>query len=345
MNAGERTISWLFEDQLQVAQEWSEPVPTGFRWWADKHAQTIELIGEEVRPDGSLAYLVRVQTELLKGLTLDDQKAVILNTAVMPFSSMSGIVFDSKSKTLQLSSMVRVHDSITDWMNPIISASAVLQIGEAEALSPSLVAGLGAEESLSGPANRGMRPEPDELAGITSSLIIPVGQEPQKWPPAEFQELKNQYFSKPPSLLGSASSSGFTVEFAYGNESSLCQVMTNQPHPNYGNGLFLLQSFPVSVATDAEGAKLALSMNFKELSQSPYGYGLGSYAFKKDTLHFTSFFPNFIYRPGLLPNIYFSCAQRAHEMSSQLTGSKWKEHTASPGNSSIGRLLRRFSKK
>ena len=101
--------------------------------------------------------------------------------------------------------------------------------------------------------------------------------------------------------------------------------MSDQPHPSLGNGLLLLQSFPVTGKSDVEGSRIALSMNRVELTERPFGYGFGSYTYRPDTLHFTCFFPNALYRPGLLPNIYFSCAGRAREMSVRLAGSDWTE--------------------
>ena len=110
----------------------------------------------------------------------------------------------------------------------------------------------------------------------------------------------------------------FPVEFEFEEHSSLCQMMTNQPHPIYGNGLLLLQSFPIVCDSDVDGARLALSMNAAELTEKPLGYGFGSYAYRQSTLHFTTFFPNALHRNGLLANLYFSCAQRAWDISIQL---------------------------
>lgn len=51
-------------------------------------------------------------------------------------------------------------------------------------------------------------------------------------------------------------------------------------------------------------------------------YGFGSYVFRDDAISFVSFYPNAMYRPGLLPNIYYSCAQRAQAMSERLANSE-----------------------
>jgi hypothetical protein len=141
-------------------------------------------------------------------------------------------------------------------------------------------------------------------------------------------------------LLASAGGAGFTVEFPYGDRSSLCQANADQPHPRYGNGLFLLQSFPVKAMSDSDGVKLALSMNKVELTERPFGYGFGSYVYKDSALHFTSFLPNALYQAGMLPNIYFSCAQRAREMSVRLVGTDWTPTSFTTGRSAQNTMPR-----
>jgi hypothetical protein len=342
MNAGMKTVEWLFNEQLKVDSEWSERTPAGFRWWADKNPQTIEVVGEETGPDGDIGYYVSVRTELLRSLDLGDREIVAIHALLMPFASMAGPVYDQETKTLSLCSLVRVYDAISQWMNPLISVAAVLQIGEARIVASELSKALHAKEAISGPPNRGVRAAPDEMAEIIATLIAPMGKQPSRWSPAEFQDCVDGYISQPPALLANSGGAGFTVEFPYGDQSSLCQAMADQPHPRYGNGLFLLQSFPVIGKSDLEGARLALSLNRSELVERPLGYGFGSYAYRENTIHFTCFFPNALYRPGLLPNVYFSCAQRAREMSRRLAGADWTETSFSPRRSALGRMIDRL---
>lgn len=343
-NAGVRTVDWLFQEQLQVDAEWSVRTPNGFRWWADKHAQTVEVVGQETGPDGKPGYLISVRTELLRSLHLGDREIEATNALLMTFASMAGPVYDEQTKTLGLASLIRVYDGITQWMNPLISIAAILQIGEARILGPELAKVLGAEEALSGPPGCGMRLEPDEMAEAIETMIAPMGSQPSRWAPAEFQEAVERHMQQPPALLATCGGAGFTVEFPFGKQSSLCEIMADQPHPRYGNGLFLLQSFPIAGKSDLEGTRLALATNTIELTERPFGYGFGSYVYRDNALHFTSFLPNTVYRPGLLGNLYFSCATRAREMSIRLAGADWTQTSFSPRRSALGRMVDRLKR-
>jgi hypothetical protein len=45
MNAGKKTLDWLYHEQLKVDEQWSVQTGSGFIWWADKHAQNVEIVG------------------------------------------------------------------------------------------------------------------------------------------------------------------------------------------------------------------------------------------------------------------------------------------------------------
>lgn len=323
MNTGERTIEWLFNNQLQVDREWSIKTKTGFRWWADKNAQTIEVIGQVTVPGGASGYLVSVRTELVRSAFLDDRKMKLVNDLQSPFGSLAGIVYDSRGCALNLCSLVVVHDRIEQWMNLLISMAAVTQIWEARIIAPELAKILSAEEAISAHPEHGLRPEHDQMLDLIPTIVAPIGLRPCLWPASEFQEVFDNYVNRPPTLVANIDNTGFTVEFPYGNTSSLCRVMKNLSHPRYGNGLSVVQSFPYPHKSDTEGVKLALSMNEIELTQEPFGYGFGGYTYRGTILQFASFFPNILYKQGLLLNVFFSCQQRARELAVRLTGLDW----------------------
>jgi hypothetical protein len=322
MNAGESTIDWLFREQLRIDPEWTLKLPHGFTWWADRHAQTVEVIGSETDGHDGTAYLISVRTDLLRNLELTDKTAAGINAVLMCFASMAGPVYDSQTGTLGLYSLVRTHESIRDWMSPMISMACVLQIAEVRIMAAELARVFGAESAESGHPVNGERPVPDELAEIVANLIAPVGRKPCSWSQHEFAEVVKGYMQRPPCLRATKGKLGFTAEFPFGKESSLFRGSGHDPHPRYGNGLLLIQSFRVSYCPE-EAIRCALSLNADELTRNPAGYGFGSYCYGDGCVHFTTFVPNAVHRPGLLPSLYYAGAGRAWHMSKLLRNEDW----------------------
>jgi len=345
MTVGQQTIEWLYSEQLKVDAEWSVRTPRGFKWWAHKQAQTIEVIGQERGPDGNNGYFISVRTEVLRSVTLDEQQRAVLNDTVMLSSSMAGLVYDESARTLSLVSLVRIHEVIAQWMRPIISVAAVLQLAEARDLSQRLAKEFGAVAAESGPPGRQMRETPDEMAGAVDTLFRPLGMMPARWTPAEFTDAVRAHMNRPPALLGTDGGGGFTVEFPFGDlDSSLCTASTDNRHPVYGNGLTMVQSFRIFGMSPTEGADLALKLNHDELTQKPFGYGFGSYVYRNGNMQFVSFYPNAMYQPGLLPNLYFACVGRARQMSIRLGGADWTPQWFSPKRSAFGRIMDMFKR-
>lgn len=342
MDAGSRTLAWLMNEGLQVDPAWSVRTPRGFRWWPHKHAQTIEVIGRETGPHGEDGYLISVRTDLLRSVSVGVRELEAINV-LMCTATMAGLVYDETTHTLSVASLVRVYDLIADMISRLTRYAALLQIDLAEPLGPILAEAFHAEDAVSGPPGRGLRPEPDEMAQAADTWIIPMGALPSKWIGGEFEEITRRYLSGPPALLANAAPNGLTVEFPYGtSDSSLCQFFGGEPHPRYGNGLLILQSFPFEARSDAEGIRLALSLNRAELTEAPFGYGFGSYAYRDRTLHFTGFLPNLAYELGILANIVISCTMRARVVSTRLTGVDWTPGSFSPQRSSFGRFAQMF---
>ncbi len=338
MNVGEQVIDWLFTEQLQVDEQWSVRSDTGFTWWADQNAQTIESLGEQTGPDGEPGYLIGVRTEMVADLDLTESALAELNEGPMRFAAMAGPVYDPDARTLSLASLGRVHEEITGWMGVLLASAAVLQIAEAGMLGTKLAEALGATPAVSAHPRSGPRPTPDEML-FTPRVFIEEGKQPCQWPEADFARAVEEYMQRPPSVGASAGGQGFTVEFPFGERSSLCQVMGSQAHPLYGNGLLILQRFPFPGASAAEGAELALRLNSAELASASTGYGFGSFVHDNATLCFTGFVPNSLHRQVSLPNVYFSCATRAQAMSVWLLDEVWDEDSFTLDHGVIGRAL------
>lgn len=322
MNTGEQTLDWLYRVQLQVDDQWSVRTATGFTWWADQNAQTVEILGEETGPDGQTGYLIGVRTDLLSDLNLTDESLAELNDGPMRFAGLAGPVYDRDAQTLSLRSLARVHAGNAEWMGPVLGSAAALQIAEARLLGPALCETLGARPASTGHPQHGPRDTADDMV-YAVNVFVEEGKAGCQWPEAEFSDAVDEFMTTPPSLGATCSGQGFSVEFPFGDRSSLCQVTGSQPHPLYGNGLLVLQRFPFAAPDAARGAELALTLNAAEFTANATGFGFGSYVHDNGILCFTAFFPNSLHRQIALPNLYFASAARALAMSVWLLGEQW----------------------
>jgi hypothetical protein len=320
MDAGTRTLQWLYAEQLKVDDHWAVRTPHGFRWWADKQAQSIDVVGQmEGGPDGAVGYLIAVRTDVVRDVELDDEGRVALNRQVMSSASMAGLVHDEEKRTLSLCSLARVWEENEAWLRRLISMAAALQVGEARMLGPQLATLLEAEAAYTGHPDHGLRAQPDEMADVTASLIVPTGKGASVWPVAELAATVEHLSSAPDVIAASVQPEGFTIDVPYGDLPSRCQAYTGGRHPLYGSGLLLVQQLPLAPPTEAAGAGFALALNGIELAREPLGYGFGSYSWRDERMYFISFFPNAMYQPGLLPSLVASCAQRARSLQTLLS--------------------------
>lgn len=323
MNAGQQVLDFLYSTQLQVDDEWAVRTPNGFTWWAAGNAQAVEIIGEAPIFDGMNGYLVCVRTEMVSGLDLTDAVLADLNAGLMRIASMSGPVYNPATKTLSLASLVRVHDANASWMGMLLSTAAVLQLAEAHAFGEKLAEDHGAHLAISGHPDRGVRQEPDEMIHAAAQLFGSANRRPLQLQESDFEDAVTRNMMQPPSLGASAGGLGLTVEFPFGNASSLCQFSGEAEHPLYGDGLLIVQRFPHGAPSEADGVRLALEFNRDDLTYSPSGDGFGSYLYVDDMVCFSGFLPNLLLREGVLSYLYHSCAARAFSMSVGLLGDGW----------------------
>ncbi|EGV20542.1 hypothetical protein [Thiocapsa marina] len=334
MSVGGNTLDWLRTELFQVEDAWSEETARGFRWWPHRQAQTLEVIGRDTGPGGASADLVLVRTELLRELHLDEEVLQVLQAVALRTAGMAGPVYDPARRTLDLCTLVRVYADIDGWMRRLIGLAAMLQIRDADRGASAIAEAVGAVSAQSAHPEQGARAQPSALIAEALLRLDAEGRAPSRWPGEELEGFAETYLDQSPAMTGSGDATGFTAEFPHGKRgSSRCELATDQTHPWYGHGLALRQRFPVSVSSDAEGRRLALELNARALSETPMGYGFGSFGYQDEVLAFQAFFPNPAYRSGLVTNLYLSCAERARMLSVLLTGVDWTEESFEPGRS------------
>ena len=320
LNIAEQIVDWLSTEQLRIDEQWSYLLPTGFTWWADQYAQTVEFIGEQTGPSGESGYLLCVRTELLRDLDLTEDALDVINALPMRAASLAGPVYDVAARRLDLWSVVRVTDDNGGWLRFLLAAAAVTQIAEAQLLAPVLAEATGAQPATSEHPESGVRPVADGIASA-AGMFVTSGDEPCAWTDAEFRDAVDN--PGPPVVTASAQGRRFTAEFPFGDKTSQCRILGEQAHPLYGNGLLVLQSFPVDAPSESAGVKLALSLNAADLTVKPSGYGLGSYVYADGMIHFSGFVPTALHKSGLLRALVTSCAARAQVMAARFVERQW----------------------
>lgn len=318
MHAGHQVLDFLYTTQLQVDDEWAVRNPDGFTWWAAGNAQTVEILDVETSPEGMTGYLVGVRTEMVSGLELSEAALTELNNGPMKFASMAGPVHDPDTGTVSLCTLARVDDETAGWMGMLLSTAAVLQLAEVDFFGPQLAENHVGHLAVSGHPERGVRQHPDEMIHAAAQIFSREIRQPLLLADADFADAVTRFMTEPPSLGATAGGPGLTVEFPYGEASSLCQFIGDKEHPLYGNGLLILQRFPYRAPTEAGGIRLALEFNRADLTENPSGYGFGSYVYVDEMLCFTGFLPNLLLREGILPSMYYSCVARAAAAATRL---------------------------
>lgn len=336
MNAGKQVIDFLYT-QLQVDDEWAIRHADGFTWWAAEQLQTVDIIGEETSPDGTTGYLISVQTEAASDLDLTEDVAAELNGGPMRFPSLAGPVYIPDSRTLRLCTTARVHAQTAQWMGVLLASASVLQLSEARMIGAAFAAS-GASAAVTGHPERGFRQQPDEMASA-ASVFAAGGATPLRLTEQDFLAALNTYMLQPPSVAASVDNLGITVEFPFGEESSLCVFLGTQRHPLYGNGLLVVHRFPQPAESEFDGTNLALELNLFDCAGDMTGYGFGSFVYADNMLCHNVFVPNNLLGTDMLGSLYYASAMRALAISSRFLGRGWDENSFTPQHSAIGRQM------
>jgi hypothetical protein len=215
-----------------------------------------------------------------------------------------------------------VTDDNGPWIRYLLGAAAVTQLAEAQMLAPTLAGATGARTAVSEHPESGPRAEPDRMT-FAAGVFVNAGDGPCEWSPGEFRDAVTEFMNQPPASDACVEGDGVAIEFPFGGTTSLCRILGDQPHPLYGNGLLVLQRFPMEIAETSDGIRLAMSLNAADLTKQATGYGLGSYVYADGAVYFNGFIPNALYKPALLANVYASCAARAQSMAARFTEGTW----------------------
>ena len=306
---------------LSIDSQWSTPIPRGIAWWAHDFRQRI-WAEERVQDRGFSLWRIHVATDFLEAFDVTRPETRGWLGALLPFSTQYAWVHDPASGHLRLWSSSWVHEETFERRLRDLSVAAVLQLSDAQSRAPALAERFSEEIDTSSHPASGRRGEPDEILGVVTQLFIPQGNAGSAWDtPAEFEETV-ELFNENQSGFGSSGGHGLTLEFAFGDQTSMLRFQTDTPNPGLGNGLLQLLHLPLSLSED-ECTDLALRLNREETSEPTWSQLLGSWCGTDSigsgwTPVFVSFLPNAMRKMGDVPSLAMNQASRARWASAKL---------------------------
>jgi hypothetical protein len=306
---GLQVLGHVFE-QLKIDREWSERIERGFVWWGHRLAQRV-WAEPCVDDDGIIIARLHARTDVFTGFfPTPEQLAKLL--PFLQLASLSGLVHDADDAgRFQLACSMYVHDQSCEWVQRAFSLAVAMQAAEAETLADALAGGLGARVAASAHPHSGARTDPDDMLNLLRAVVIPEGAGPSQFPgthfPTALETMERGGF------LATGDESGLTVEFPFGDFTSLCRLTTEDRHPWLGAGLLARLSLPLGTDDEAVRVEQALTLNGRELADLTRTHFLGSWCPDTHGLTYVTFFPNSWNRacPGYAPLAAISSLIRA----------------------------------
>jgi hypothetical protein len=310
----------------QIDDRWAVRSDRGFTWWPGDLAQHVSLGPVRSTPSGDECTLT-VWTDLVTDVDSATNPAKVLGLVNMRELAMNAVVWDRESATIKMFCSLSIHEGNTGSAARLIGLPSMLQNSMAHVASERLAFQCGGSRAVSSHPNTGSHADPDDLRAF-STMVIDAGREPSLFSRTEPGKLlgrsRKTWMTGLPAIAerlgcrGSGSDTAFTAEvpFASSDHAACIEVFTEQPHPVWGNGAWVVLQLPLAPGTD-EAFVLANALNAQENDYVPPGLAtLGAWSpdfleADMDGLAFSTFVPNKFAGSGMLENLFIYAALRA----------------------------------
>ena len=314
---GLQVVGHVF-DCLKVEQEWGLEMPRGFSWWADDLKQSIwSDIG--MFQNSQNVFRVHSETDLFKGR--GHSKDFELHLAShMRGATLSAVVYDTEADTYRLHCSAYATSDNEGFMDKLFMAASAIQVAEAHEIGHHLAKQIGAIPASTGHPRAGIRTPASSVLASIPSWFTPAGQHPSRWEGnTQWKELERamdrqalHFESDHHSRINAGF--GWAIQRDGQPQVSSLSISTNEPHPQFGNGLMCRLKLPVKLP-DARVAHTAMELNNMERKEWLRCQFMGSWCFDNGELEFECFVPNGCYHSDILEAVSLSMAIRAEWVS------------------------------
>lgn len=338
-NAVSRALLQRIADDWAInpgAMHWDNGGPSGysgFSWWPGDFcvAARADLHAANADP----AVRLRIDTDFIRGIDLCS-KAIALLLASMAHRYTSGYAWvyvppelenmfrdaspeDFDPSLLWLSTTAYIREETEGWLPQFVGRMAILQPISAQFLAGGLAGVLHAEPNAS-PDPLNPQAPLDEILNVLGDVIAPIGKEPSRWDGSEEFADFAETWGRNDNCFGTGDPTGLTLETPFGEDTALIRLLTDQAHPQLGNGLLATLQLPV-IADDLDVARLANELNYLEASSWTEFPLIGCWHSQKvgDAARpaFSTFVPNVLHQPGIATNVALWMLNRARWVRTQ----------------------------
>ena len=296
---------------LQVDDEWAVWDSEGFSWWAKDYRQRI-WSEPGIEDNGETIYKICAVTDFLKEVTEDDkpeEKLAVLGK----LASTYGQVWDVLDQTVKLWTSFYVHEHSVEWAVPLFAQASIIQVVDAQIRTEIAAKLLGGQPNTTPHPLRGVRKDPDDMLNVVERVYRPLGEKSCLWAHTEeFEEAAKIISSS--GAYANGGTTGVTAEFPFGDDTAMVTFDTRQPHPQLGNGLLIRLNLPIQLPVDRAN-RLAVALNSLEYVSFVRSHFIGSWCVAELNGSFmpiyVAFYPNALYRPGLVLNLLMGSGLRA----------------------------------
>jgi hypothetical protein len=316
MSSGEITFKFLKKHILKTDKKWtleSKNKNSHYKWFPNQFCQELKLIK-------GIKEIITIKTDILSGVELNNQNIEIIADLLFT-STTSSLIYDEGK--LSLHCYMTMSEPGEYWEPVLLGEAALMQIAEATYSISKIAKVMGAKEIYCEHPQSGPRLLLDSNIEKRIAFSVENGKEATKWAQEEFEQILNKGLIEPPATIENQGPQSLSVEFPFGTTVSLCKLTSQTRHPRIGNGLTIIQSFPLQDMPTSEGVNLCLNLNKKEADSLTQTYGFGSYCYRRGMINHICFIPNLAHAPNMLPELYKSCVTRAKHMSEEFTGHNW----------------------
>ena len=335
-DVGTDVVNGIF-NLLKIDAEWSAPISRGFSWWGHRLRQRIWST-PPYDDRGIVIHRVYAVTDAVRDIKVSQTAADIALSPLGTLAIGSAKIFDPGEQVIRLWTSATVHAEVAPWMTPLLASYAILQVIEAERTAE-LVA-----DATQGVINRtshptsGMRQTPDEMLNVLDIGFRPMGQKKSPWNGND-ELLKISDALNATNCFCMGDTTGLTVEFQFGQDTSMMRIISTENHPSIGSGVGMFFQIPI-FGSQESACMIAGALNRAEEHTKSPSHLIGSWCAKtlgnRSVPAFVTFLPTALYKPGLLTSLTYSAVNRARWVAGFL------EPNTRPEN--VGRLiLRRLS--